>query len=427
MDKPKIIENYFDRLFPINRSLTGNGNRESLKILSEIVDLKIKEIPSGTQCLDWNVPPEWNINGAWIKDANGKKIVDFADNNLHVLGYSTPVHKTISFSELKSHIYTLPEQPNLIPYVTSYYKKRWGFCMSQNQLDELDVHKKYEVFIDSSLNDSGSMTVGEAYLPGNSDKEILLSTYICHPSMANNELSGPLVTAFLYDKLKNLDNRKYSYRFLFAPETIGALYNLSQYGEHWKKNLVSGFVINCVGTNAPFTYKKSRMGNSLVDRATSAVLQNEKQKKEIDFFPRGSDERQYGSPGYNLPVGVLMRSMYQDYPEYHTSGDNKDIISFEAMEKTINTYYDIIRLIEANEIYINQKPFGEPQLGKLGLYPTLGSESKNNEYLDNLMWILNLADGSNDVIDIISMSKSSVENILNIINRLIEKKLLKKQ
>ena len=239
-----LINDYFDRLWPINRSLTGNGNRETLKILSEIADLKITEVPSGTQCFDWTVPPEWNIKEAWIKNSKGKKIIDFSVNNLHILGYSTPVKNKFTLKELKPHLFTLPNQPNLIPYFTSYYKRRWGFCLSHHQLNQLDENEVYEVFIDSSLNENGSMTIGKAIIEGKSHKEILFSTYICHPSMANNELSGPLVSAFIYYHLKKLKKLKYTYRFFFIPETIGSIYSLSVNGEHWKKIFKQGLLLH---------------------------------------------------------------------------------------------------------------------------------------------------------------------------------------
>jgi len=333
------IEKYFDRLWPITRSLTGNGNRETLKILSEIIDLDIQEIPSGTQCFDWNVPAEWNIKEAWIKDSKGKIIINFSINNLHILGYSEPFQGKLSYPELKSHLYSLPEQPELIPYLTSYYKRRWGFCLSHNQLLELDKDEEYDVFIDSSLNNNGSMTIGEAVIKGQSEKEILFSTYICHPSLASNELSGPLISAFIYSNLKEQKKLKYTYRFIFVPETIGSIYSLSVKGEHWKNNLQAGFVITCIGDDGKFTYKKSRRGNSLPDRVVEMILsQTENDFNIVDFFPGGSDERQYCSPGFNLPVGSLMRTMYGKYPEYHTSADNKDFISFEAMEKSVLKY-----------------------------------------------------------------------------------------
>ncbi len=422
------IENYFDRLFPINRSLTGNGNRETLKILSEIIDLKISEVQSGTECFDWTVPPEWNIKEAWIKDSKGNRIIDFSENNLHILGYSEPFHGKISYEELKSHLYTLPDQPDLIPYLTSYYKRRWGFCLTHNQFLQLDQNESYEVFINSTLDKNGSMTIGEAVLKGKSDKEILFSTYICHPSLASNELSGPLVSAFIYNKLKEQRELKYTYRFIFVPETIGSIYSLSIKGEYWKKNLNAGFVITCIGDDGKFTYKRSRIGNSLPDRVVETILnQTESDFNVVDFFPSGSDERQYCSPGFNLPVGSLMRTMYGKYPEYHTSGDNKDYVSFEAMEKSVLKYLDVIELIEKNEKYINKMPYCEPQLGKRGLYPTLGSQKGTQDFVKAMMWILNLADGTNDLIAISEKSKINIKDLIPVIDKLIENGILQNE
>lgn len=421
------IEKYFERLWPITRSLTGNGNRKSLIILSELIDLEITEVPCGTQCFDWNVPPEWNINEAWIKDSRGNKILDFSENNLHILGYSEPFQGKLSFEELKSHLYTLPEQPDLIPYLTSYYKRRWGFCLSNNHFLQLDQNEIYEVFIDSSLDDNGSMTIGEAIIKGKSDKEVLFSTYICHPSLASNELSGPLVSAFIYNNLKKLNNLKHTYRFIFVPETIGSIYSLSVKGEYWKKNLTAGFVITCIGDNGKFTYKRSRIGNSLPDRAVEIILkQTESDYNIVDFFPSGSDERQYCSPGFNLPVGSLMRTMYGRYPEYHTSADNKDFISFEAIEKSINKYLEVIDVIEKNDKYLNSMPYCEPQLGKRGLYPTLGSQKGTDEQVKAMMWILNLSDGTNDLITIAEKSNVPVKLLFPIVDKLIENGILRK-
>ncbi|HLS31688.1 MAG TPA: DUF4910 domain-containing protein [Flavobacteriaceae bacterium] len=421
----KSLATYFDRLWPITRSLSGDGNRESLQILSEIIDLKITEVPSGSSCFDWEVPPEWNIKAAWIKDSQGRIIVDMAENNLHILGYSEGFKGEMSFDELKPHLYTLPEQPKLIPYMTSYYKRRWGFCLSHEQYLKLDQTETYEIFIDASLDENGSMTVGEAIIEGQSKKEILLSTYICHPSMANNELSGPLVTAFLYKELKKQKSLKYTYRFLFAPETIGALYNLSIHGAHWKDNLQAGFVVNCVGDSGDFTYKKSRTENSLTDRATTLVLkQTESDYEILDFAPLGSDERQYCSPGFNLPVGSLMRTKHNTYPEYHTSADNKDFISFEAMQDSVQKYLDIIQVIEWNAFYINTLPYGEPQLGKRGLYPTL-SQKGERAFVDAMMWVLNLSDGNHDLIAISERSKIPISTLIPVVKKLLEKNILK--
>ena len=422
------MESYFDCLFPITRSLTGDGNRETLEILSKIVNFKITEVPSGTQCFDWTVPPEWNIFEAWIKDNKGNRIVDISENNLHILGYSEPFRGKLSYDELRPHLYSLPDQPELIPYLTSYYKRRWGFCLSHNQVLQLDQSGIYDVFIDSSLNNNGSMTIGEAVIEGKSGREILFSTYICHPSMANNELSGPLVSAFIYKKLHNLRNLKYTYRFLFIPETIGSIYSLSVNGEYWKANLDAGFVVTCVGDDGNFTYKKSRMGNSLADRAVELILkQTENEYNIVDFFPSGSDERQYCSPGFNLPVGSLMRTMYGRYPEYHTSKDNKDFISFEAMEKSVLKYLEVIELIERNEKYINKMPYCEPQLGKRGLYPTLGSQKGTEEFVSTMMWILNLSDGTNDLIAISERSKIPIKNLIPVLDKLIENGILENE
>ncbi len=420
------IEFFFDRLWHLNRSLTGDDNRKTLNILSEIIDLNISEVPSGTACYDWVVPPEWNVKEAWIKDCYGNIIIDFANNNLHLVGYSIPIHTTMKLEELKNYIFTLPNQPELIPYLTSYYKQRWGFCMTHNQFIALqDI--EYEIFIDASLNNNGSMTIADVMLEGSSEKEILFSTYFCHPSMANNELSGPLVTAFLYKELKKLKNRFYNYRFVFVPESIGSIYYLSKHGNVLLKNLEAGYVITCVGDAGNFTYKRSRKGNSLADRAAEIVLKNtEKEYVVEDFFPLGSDERQYCSPAFNLPVGSLMRTRYGKFPEYHTSGDNKNFISFEAMQKSVEKYLNIVKLLEYNFKYINKIPFCEPQLGKRGLYPSLKSAKETSEFIEAMMWILNLSDGNNDLISISEKSNISVEKLFPVIDILLEKDIIMK-
>lgn len=418
------IEKYFDRLWPLNRSLTGNGNRETLKILSEIADIKITEVPSGTECFDWTVPPEWNVKEAWIKDSKGNIIADFRVNNLHLLGYSERFSGLLNLNELKEHLYSLPEQPEVIPYLTSYYKKRWGFCISHNQLINLK-EGTYEVLIDSELDQDGSMTIGEAILEGDTDEEILLSTYICHPSMANNELSGPLIASFIYKKLKEKKYRRYTYRILFVPETIGSIYYLSRHGDHLKNKLSAGFVITCVGDKGNFTFKRSRAGNSITDRASVLILkQTEKYFDTEEFFPTGSDERQYCSPGFNLPVGSLMRTRYGKYKEYHTSADNKEFISFKAMEESVYKYLEILDLIENNFTYINRLPHCEPQLGKRGLYPTLGSQKDTAEFVNALMWILNLSDGTNDIINISTISGMSFKTIIKAAEELLNKGLI---
>ncbi|WP_211097012.1 DUF4910 domain-containing protein [Neolewinella litorea] len=420
------IEEYFDRLWPLNRSLTGNGNRETLKILTELIDLKIEEVPSGTKCFDWKVPPEWNVTSAWVKNSKGEKVIDFARHNLHLLGYSEPYSGKLSFSKLDKHLYTLPQQPELIPYITSYYKRRWGFCLSHRDYLALDRSDEYEVLIDSTLDEQGSMTVAEAVIEGTSDREILISTYFCHPSLASNELSGVLVAAFVYRELLMRKKLRYTYRFAFQPETIGTIYYLSKRGNHLKDKLDAGFILTCIGDGGNFTYKKSRKGDSLGDRVVSIVLSQAEDVHEIiPFSPIGSDERQYCSPGFDLPVGSLMRTMYEKYSEYHTSADNKDYISFPAMESSVRRFLDIIDVLELNKKYVNQLPFGEPQLGKRGLYPSLGTQKGNQNELAAMMWLLNLSDGKNDLMDISRRSKIHLSVLSRVLNILVENNLLK--
>lgn len=422
--KPQL-NRYFDRLFPINRSLTGDGNRKTLKILQELADIEIKEVKSGTNCFDWTIPPEWNIKQAWVKDSRGIKVIDFEINNLHVLGYSIPVHRKMTFEELKENLFTLPQQPEAIPYLTSYYKERWGFCLSQVHYESLDKNGIYEVFIDSNLDADGSMTYGEALLQGETDKEILISTYICHPSLANNELSGPLVSAFLYKQLKKKSVLRYTYRFIFVPETIGSIYYLSQHGEHLKKSLIAGLVITCAGDDGHFTYKKSRQGDSIVDRAAALLLDHtEESYNSYDFFPSGSDERQFCSAGFNLPVGSLMRTMYGKYDEYHTSMDNKKVISFEALEETIEKYEQLLFILENNRTLKGIVQFCEPQLGKRGLYPDIGSQKERQDDINSMMWILNYSDGNNDILDIAEVSKISPLKLIKVVEKLRAKGLI---
>lgn len=421
------LENYFDKLWPINRSLTGAGCRKTLSILSEIVDFNIIEIPSGTPVFDWVVPNEWNVKEAWIKDSKGKIIVDFKHNNLHLVGYSQPCHKKLSIGELRKHIFTLPEHPDWIPYRTTYYKKDWGFCMSKNQFDNLSLDEIYEVFIDCTHDSNGSMTIGEAVLYGESEKEILFSTYICHPSMANNELSGPLLTAFLYRELKKQTKRHYTYRFVFLPETIGAVSYLSRIGNHLKENVVSGFVITTVGDAGNYTLKLSKQGDALCDRAVKMVLNETigEGKYRVDkFFPMGSDERQYSSPGFNIPVCVFARTRYGLYPEYHTSADNKTIISFEAMVDTISKYIEVVNLMDKNRVYVSRYPYCEPQLGKRDLYAKVGGSEDRTERELSILWLLNYADGEHDLISIAEKSKMPHKVLMNVAEELEEKQLI---
>ena len=402
------LEHYFDRLWPICRSISGDGLRESFDILKEVIPLNTYEIPTGTKVFDWTIPKEWNIDDAYIISPDGKKICDFKQNNLHVVNYSIPVDKEVDYDELIKHIHTLNNQPNAIPYITSYYKETWGFCISKKELDKLPKKGKYRVFIKSSLK-NGSITYGDLVLPGKSKKEILFSTYLCHPSMANNELSGPLCIAFLYQKIKQLKNRKYTYRFIIAPETIGTIAYLSKYGMDLKNNLLAGYVMTCCGDNAPFIYKRSKNENSLTDRLAHHVLKHQKFKyKSIPFSVGGSDERQYCSPGFNMPVGSLTRSIYQSYKEYHTSLDNKDFISFSSMTETIELYFSFIKAFELNDYYLNTNLFCEPQLGKRGLYPSSVNPEINRKKIHNRMHLLSFSDGKKDLIEIAELNNTSI-------------------
>lgn len=389
----------FDVLFPIARSITGDGVRQTLDILGEMVSIKKMEFPSGRQCFDWVVPQEWNIREAWVEDMRGRRVIDFKDSNLHVVGYSTPVDKVVSRQELLDHLHTLPELPGAIPYMTSYYQPRWGFCLEHNRLPELSGDK-YRVRIDSTLED-GSLTMGEGYLQGETSDEIFFSTYVCHPSLANNELSGPIVQTFLYDYLRKRGKTRYSYRFVYCPETIGAIVYLSEFGEELKKRVKAGYVVTCVGDEAPFTYKRSRRGNSLADRAAMhALAYSGREHKVLDWFPQGSDERQYCSTGFNLPMGSLMRSMYGTYPQYHTSLDNRDFISEKGLSGSVKAYIDIIETLEMNGTYVNTNPFCEPNLGRRGLQTTLGGRAKSRLSKKAIKNFLAFSDGTSDLIAI---------------------------
>lgn len=404
------IESYFDRLWPLLRSITGDGVRNTHDILSEIIPLESMEIPSGSKVFDWEVPKEWVVRDAYLIDPDGNRILDVWENNLHLINYSAPYRGEITLEELNDHLYSISDLPQAVPYVTSYYAPRWGFCLPHQQRESLPKGQ-YQVVIDTEYID-GSMTISESVLPGQEETEVLISTYTCHPSMANNELSGPLVSAFLYRKLAELEHRRLSYRFVFLPETIGSLAYLSVRGDHLKKRMIAGYVVTCVGDAGSFTYKRSRQGASVADRAAEHILAGDGgstnvESSILDFFPDGgSDERQYCSPGFNLPVGSLMRTMYAKYPEYHTSLDNRDFISFPAMCESIEVYLKILLSLDMNKKYLNTLPNGEPQLSKRNLYPTLGMKNANQER-SAILWLLNLSDGDNDLLSV--SAKSGIE------------------
>jgi aminopeptidase-like protein len=420
----KRIESYFDRLWPINRSIMGPGFRQSLDILAEILPFQRLKFETGTEAFDWIVPKEWHVENAYFIDPNGNKHADFKDNNLHLVGYSSPFEGKLSFNELRSHLHSLPEQPTAIPYITSYYKEDWGFCLTHNELQNLP-EGEYEVYIDSKLY-PGHLEIGEVVLPGTSKQEVLFSSYLCHPSLANNELSGPLVMTFLYERLKAMPKRKYTYRFVISAETIGTICYLSVRGKHLKQYLSAGYQMTCLGDRGHFTYKLSRHGNTLADRAAQLVLRDHGVHNVIPFDPgNGSDERQYCSPGFNLPFGSLMRTMYSCYPEYHTSLDNKEFISFDAMVESVEVALAIVNALESNSIWLNTIKYCEPQLGRKGLYPTKGSGTELPEKLKAMMWLLNLADGNHDLFSIAEKSYHKLETLISVIHELSTANLLK--
>ena len=410
-----------EELWPITRSITGEGVRDTLRVIQrELQNFKIHEIPTGTKVFDWEVPREWNVNEAYIENESGERIVDFKDHNLHLMGYSVPVDEIISLEELQSHLYSLEEQPKAIPYVTSYYSENWGFCLTHERRATLQAGN-YHVVIDSTLK-SGSMTYGEYIVPGESKEEIFFSTYICHPSMANNELSGPAVAVELAKWLSKRKNR-YTYRFIFIPETIGSIAYLSRHLQEMQQNIIAGFVLTCVGDDGPYSYLASRYGDTLADKVAKNVLKfMHPDYLSYSYLERGSDERQYCSPGIDLPVVSIMRSKYATYPEYHTSLDDLTFISPEGLQGAFEVYRKCIEVLEQNNIY-KVTCLCEPQLGKRGLYPSTSTKSSNDKVY-NLLNLIAYADGTNDLIDISNIIKTPLWELDSIISELIDSGLL---
>lgn len=411
-----------ERLYPLCRSITGDGVRRTLAIIGESIPLDMHEVPSGTQVFDWTVPQEWNIRDAYIADASGTRVVDFQASNLHVVGYSVPVSATMSLEELRPHLHTLPEHPSWIPYRTSYYAPDWGFCLSKRTLDALP-DGDYEVRIDSTLAD-GHLTYGEHVVPGETTDEIIVSCHICHPSLANDNLAGIAVAVQLAQRLAAAQPR-YTYRFLFMPGTIGAITWLALNQERVER-IKHGVVLACAGDRGTITYKRSRRGDTEIDQAARYVLRTSgREHTVVEFSPYGYDERQFCSPGFNLAVGCLSRTPYAQYPEYHTSADNPEFVSPDAMADTLDACTEIFGVLERNRYYRNLNPFCEPQLGKRGLYDALGGRSDAKQAQLAMLWVLNLSDGEHTLLHIAERSDLPFDAVAGAADALLGAGLIK--
>lgn len=409
-------------LYPICRSITGNGVRETLRVMGRHIPLSVREIPTGTQVFDWTIPREWNIRNAYIKTSAGDRIVDFTRHNLHVLNYSAPVRARLSLAELQAHLFSLPEEPDLIPYRTSYYKEQWGFCLPHSQRAALK-EDTYEVVIDSELKD-GALTWGEHVHRGSSDEEVLLTAHVCHPSLANDNCSGLALLTHLAKHLAGLETR-YSYRFLFAPGTIGSIAWLAS-NEETATRIRHGLVLSCVGDGGGPTYKRSRRGNAVIDRAMAHVLAySGLEATLIDFSPYGYDERQFCSPGFNLPVGLFQRSQLGRFREYHTSADNLDFISAAHLAQSYRLIVSVIDVLESNRTLVNLNPKCEPQLGRRSLYDAIGGDKEAPDRNMAMLWVLNLSDGGHSLLDIAERSGLPFRDVSGAADRLEAAQLLR--
>ena len=413
------------KLYPINRSIMGEGNRETLRIIRDIIpEMEIKEIPSGTEVFDWTIPEEWEIREAWIKDNQGNTLIDFKEHNLHVVGYSTQVNAFMNYNELQQHLYSREDMPDVIPYVTSYYARKWGFCLSHNQRLQLKENEQYHVYIDSSFNKNGSLSYGELLLKGKTEKEIFISSYICHPSLANNELSGPCLLTYLAKAIIENRTRYYSYRIILIPETIGAIAYISMHLSKMKENIVAGFNLTCVGDNRDYSFMPSRNGDTIIDRIAKHVLFHMyPEYKEYSYLQRGSDERQYCSSGVDLPVISMMRTKYAEYPEYHTSDDNLTVISPEGFDGSYKVHIAAINAIE-NNWYPKSNTLGEPQMGKRGLRPDRGVSNRISADSKLLLNLMAYADGKTSLFDIANIFGVPIWRLYDPINLLVSHQLL---
>jgi aminopeptidase-like protein len=425
LNMEKQLEDLFDKLWPICRSLAGPGYRESLDILRDCIPFNYIDFKSGEKVFDWVVPQEWHPHEAYLEGPDGRRYADFSKNNLHLLGYSESYNGRMPLKNLDAYLHSLPDMPEAIPYLTSYYNRNWGFCISHNERMEMP-DGEYNIVVKTTLKD-GFVRIGECILPGSEEKELFFTSYLCHPSLANNELSGPIALAALYQILSKRKNPRFTCRFIIAPETIGALCYLKSRGEYLKKHMLAGWVLTCTGDAGTPTYKQTKRGDALTDRATRAVLREYGPFKDVPFFPWGSDERQYASPYFDLPVGSLMRTMYGEYNEYHTSLDNKHMMSFSSLFEIVKIYANIVNAIENNYVWVRSNPKGEPFLSKYNLYNSIGSQKKSEKLTDALLWILNYSDGKHDLISIHEKSGLNFDVLIHAVALLAEKKLILSQ
>ncbi|MBS0153973.1 MAG: DUF4910 domain-containing protein [Nitrospira sp.] len=422
MEADHSLLNLIKELYPICRSITGEGVRETLRIIQKRIPLERYEVPSGTKVFDWTVPLEWNVSDAYVMDRAGKRVIDFQSHNLHLMSYSAPVRRRMSLEELRPHLFSLPAHPEWIPYRTSYYKENWGFCIRHADFEQLS-DEEYEVVIDSTLQ-AGSLTYGESYLPGEVSDEVLVSCHVCHPSLCNDNLSGISVAVRLAETMA-ARSRRYSYRFLFIPGTIGSITWLAQ-NEQVVPRIRHGLVITGVGDAGSVTYKKSRQDNAEIDRAMAHVLRHSGEAHTIiDFFPYGYDERQYCSPGFNLPVGCFMRTPHGQYSEYHSSADDMDLIRSESLAQSYVHCLEVFELLEGNRVYLNQSPKCEPQLGRRGLYRAVAGQQENQSRELALLWVLNMSDGRHALLDIADRADLPFGQIQSAAEALVEAGLLK--
>ena len=408
-------------LFPLCRSITGQGTQQTLEALCSRIPISVRGVPSGSMVLDWVVPPEWNIRGAYIQDSSGRRLVDFAESNLHVMGYSTPVHRLMPASELREHLFSIPEHPSWIPYRTSYYQENWGFCVRDSLLETL-TDETYEVCIDSELA-PGTLRYGELFIPGACDREVIISTHICHPSLCNDNLSGIALAVQLAAYFMARENR-YSYRFLFVPGTIGALAWLSQ-NENRLEAVSHGLVLAGVGDSGHITYKRSRRADTPIDRAMHEVLARSGDVySEFDFSPYGYDERQYCSPGFDLPIGTFTRTPYGAYPEYHTSADDLAFVQPDSLQDSFEKTSQALLFLEADRTYVNLKPRGEPQLGRRGLFEAVRGGGDPRAIEMAMLWVLSLSDGATSILRIAERAKLAFESVCEAATALAEAGLL---